>query len=137
MKIDCFLDTNILIYAALGRGLYETKRTIAHDLVVDSKFGISTQVLQEFYANVTRKTEIPLTPDEALEWIEGLELQDCVTVDQTLITVAIGISHRYRINYWDGAILAAAERLGAEIVYTEDLSHGQTYGPVRVVNPFL
>jgi predicted nucleic acid-binding protein len=121
----------------LGRGLYETKRTIAHDLVVDSKFGISTQVLQEFYANVTRKTEIPLTPDEALEWIEGLELQDCVTVDQTLIKVAIGISQRYRINYWDGAILAAAERLGAEIVYTEDLSHGQTYGPVRVVNPFL
>jgi predicted nucleic acid-binding protein len=137
MKIECFLDTNILIYAALGRGLYETKRTIAHDLVVDSKFGISTQVLQEFYANVTRKTEIPLTPDEALEWIEGLELQDCVTVDQTLIKVAIGISQRYRINYWDGAILAAAERLGAEIVYTEDLSHGQAYGPVRVVNPFL
>jgi predicted nucleic acid-binding protein len=137
MKIECFLDTNILIYAALGRGLYETKRTIAHDLVVDSKFGISTQVLQEFYAKVTRKTEIPLTPDEALEWIEGLELQDCVTVDQTLIKVAIGISQRYRINYWDGAILAAAERLGAEIVYTEDLSHGQTYGPVRVVNPFL
>jgi predicted nucleic acid-binding protein len=137
MKIECFLDTNILIYAALGRGLYETKRTIAHDLVVDSKFGISTQVLQEFYANVTRKTEIPLTPDEALEWIEGLELQDCVTVDQTLIKVAIGISQRYRINYWDGAILAAAERLGAEIVYTEDLNHGQTYGPVRVVNPFL
>jgi predicted nucleic acid-binding protein len=137
MKIDCFLDTNILIYAALGRGLYETKRTIAHDLVVDSKFGISTQVLQEFYANVTRKTEIPLTPGEALEWIEGLELQDCVAVDQTLIKVAIGISQRYRINYWDGAILAAAERLGAEIVYTEDLSHGQTFGPVRVVNPFL
>jgi predicted nucleic acid-binding protein len=137
MKIECFLDTNILIYAALGRGLYETKRTIAHDLVVDSKFGISTQVLQEFYANVTRKTEIPLTPDEALEWIEGLELQDCVTVDQTLIKVAIGISQRYRINYWDGAILAAAERLGAEIVYTEDLNHGQAYGPVRVVNPFL
>jgi predicted nucleic acid-binding protein len=137
MKIDCFLDTNILIYAALGRGLYETKRTIAHDLVVDAKFGISTQVLQEFYANVTRKTEIPLTPDEALEWIEGLELQGCVTVDKTLIKVAIGISQRYRINYWDGAILAAAERLGAEIVYTEDLNHGQTYGPVRVVNPFL
>jgi predicted nucleic acid-binding protein len=137
MKIDCFLDTNVLIYAALGRGLYETKRTIAHDLVVNTRFGISTQVLQEFYANVTRKTEVPLTPAEALEWIDELELQACATVDKTLIRVAIEISERYRINYWDGAILAAAERLGAEIVYTEDLSHGQTYGPVRVVNPFL
>jgi predicted nucleic acid-binding protein len=54
-----------------------------------------------------------------------------------LIEIAIELSWRYRISYWDGAILAAAERLGAEIVYTEDLSHGQTYGPVRVVNPFL
>ena len=68
--------------------------------------------------------------------MEGLELQDCVTVDKTL-RVAIVISLQHRISYWDGAILAAAERLGAEIVYTEDLSHGQTYGPVRVVNPFL
>ena len=66
-----------------------------------------------------------------------MELQDCVTVDKTLIRVAIVLSLQHRISYWDGAILAAAERLGAEIVYTEDLSHGQTYGPVRVVNPFL
>ena len=65
-----------------------------------------------------------------------MELQDCVTVDKTL-RVAIVISLQHRISYWDGAILAAAERLGAEIVYTEDLSHGQTYGPVRVLNPFL
>ena len=65
-----------------------------------------------------------------------MELQDCVTVDKTL-RVAIVISLQHRISYWDGAILAAAERLGPKIVYTEDLSHGQTYGPVRVVNPFL
>jgi predicted nucleic acid-binding protein len=60
-----------------------------------------------------------------------------VTVDQPLIRVGIEISLRYRIDYWDGAILAAAERLGAGTLYTEDLNHGQSYGPVRVVNPFL
>ena len=54
-----------------------------------------------------------------------------------LIKVAIEISWRYRISYWDGAILAAAERLGAEVLYTEDLNHGQAYGTVRVINPFL
>ena len=136
-KVDYFLDTNILIYAALGRGLHERKRKIAHDLVVDGKFGISTQVLQEFYANAIRKTVRPLTPDEALEWLNELQLQECVTVDKALIRIGIDISLRYRIDYWDGAILAAAERLGAEVVYTEDLSHGQSYGPVRVINPFV
>lgn len=51
--------------------------------------------------------------------------------------MAITISQRYRIHYWGGAILAAAERLEAEIVYTEDLNHGHSYGSVRVINPFV
>jgi predicted nucleic acid-binding protein len=38
---------------------------------------------------------------------------------------------------WDGAIVAAAQSLGAGVLYTEDLSHGQDYGGVRVENPFL
>ena len=34
------------------------------------------------------------------------------------------------------AILAAAEALGTDTVYSEDFSHGQRYGRVRVINPF-
>jgi predicted nucleic acid-binding protein len=74
---------------------------------------------------------------EALEWIARLELQPCALIDTSLIRIAITLSQRFRIAYWDGAILAASERLGAEIVYTEDLNHAQSYGPVRVINPFL
>ncbi len=43
---------------------------------------------------------------------------------------------RFQIHYYDAAIVAAAERLGAEILYTEDLNHGQRYGTVLVQNPF-
>ncbi len=49
----------------------------------------------------------------------------------------IEASIRHEISYWDGAIIAAAESLGASILYTEDLNHGQHYGSVRAVNPFL
>lgn len=38
--------------------------------------------------------------------------------------------------YWDGAIVAAAEVLEADTLYTEDLNDGQLYGRVRAVNPF-
>jgi predicted nucleic acid-binding protein len=41
-----------------------------------------------------------------------------------------------QIQYWDAAILVAAMRLGARVLYTEDLNHGQTYGSVCVENPF-
>ena len=45
-------------------------------------------------------------------------------------------SSRYMISYWDAAILAAPEALGAQTLFSEDLSDGQQYGGVRVVNPF-
>ena len=137
MRIDCFLDTNVLVYAASARGTEEKKRTRAAELVNATRFGISTQVLQELYTALVRKIDVPLTPIRAKQWIDELDEQPCAVVDKALINVAIEISWRYRISYWDGAILAAAERLGAETVYTEDLNHGQSYGPVRVVNPFL
>ena len=49
----------------------------------------------------------------------------------------IEASLEHGISYWDGAIVAAACALGADILYTEDLSHGRRYGAVRAVNPFL
>jgi predicted nucleic acid-binding protein len=52
------------------------------------------------------------------------------------VWIAIEQSERFAISYSDAAILAAAEALGTDTVYSEDLSHGQQYGSVRVVNPF-
>ena len=44
---------------------------------------------------------------------------------------------RYQISFWDALILSAAEAGGADLLYTEDLNHGQKYGSVVVRNPFL
>lgn len=95
------------------------------------------QIIQEFYVNATRKAEFGMTPDMAWEWIEGLAELPCWPTNLALVKNAVLLSERHQISYWDGAILCAAEALGAPVVYTEDLSHGQRYGPVKVVNPFL
>jgi predicted nucleic acid-binding protein len=94
-------------------------------------------VLQEFYYNVRRKAHIALSSERAFAWVETLAKLPLVETDLALVRAAIVICERFRINYWDAAILAAAERLKAPIVYTEDLNHDQLYGAVRVVNPFL
>jgi predicted nucleic acid-binding protein len=132
-----FLDTNVLVYAATGRRDAPEKRAKANDLVSKSNFAISTQVLQEFYWIVTRKPPVPLTTVRAMAWIEQLLEVSLVIVDPELIKAAALMSVRFQIAYWDAAILAAAERADASVVYTEDLNHGQFYGPVRVINPFL
>jgi predicted nucleic acid-binding protein len=94
-------------------------------------------VLQEFYVTVTRKIRAPLSPEQAVALMDEYRVFPTVPTDYALIVAAVELSLRYRISYWDGAILAAAQALEAPVLYTEDLSHGQLYGRTRAVNPFL
>lgn len=136
MNAEVFLDTNILVYAAVGTGKEERKRRRALELIQSENFGTSAQVLQEFYVTVVKKAARPLSALVASEWIEQWAEFPCQAVDRQLVQVAIEMSQRYAVSYWDAAILAAASALGARTVYSEDLSDGQMYGRVRVVNPF-
>lgn len=98
---------------------------------------MSGQVLAEFFANVVRKPAVPLTFAEAERWVELFGRYPTVPVDHALVRQGIAYAGAFRISYWDAAVIAAAERLEAPILYTEDLNHGQLYGSVRVINPFL
>jgi len=49
---------------------------------------------------------------------------------------ALQIKEQYGISYWDAAIVAAAVELGCHTIYSEDLSHGQSYAGILVANPF-
>jgi predicted nucleic acid-binding protein len=137
MIAEVMLDTNVIVYAVSKAAEDMAKARVAVTLIEKADFGLSGQVLQEFYVTTTRRIRVPLSHDEALDWIESLEELPCIPVDSSLVFHGAETAHRYQISYWDGAIVAAAERLGATTLYSEDLDHGQTYGDVRVVNPFL
>ena len=136
MTVESFLDTNVIVYAAAGRDQEEAKRSRSLELIAEEDFGLSAQVLQEFFVTVAKKIVTPLSVDEALEWIEQMEAFPCIAIDASLVKIAVETSERYRISYWDGAIIAAAEALGAKTLFSEDLNDGQRYGDVLVRNPF-
>ena len=136
MSVDAFLDTNVLIYAVSSAASESAKKEKALELIENIDFGLSAQVLQEFYVNVTRKIARPLSPDKALSLIEQFRCFPIVWIDYPLIVSSVEGSLLHGISYWDGAIIAAAESLGASTLYTEDLNHGQDYGGVVVQNPF-
>jgi predicted nucleic acid-binding protein len=136
MNADVFFDTNVLVYAAAGTGKEEPKRKRALELIESENFGTSAQVLQEFFVTVVKKAARPLSVAKALEWIEQWAEFPCQAIDRQIVQIAIEVSQRYTISYWDAAILAAAESLGARTVYSEDLNDGQWYERVRVINPF-
>jgi predicted nucleic acid-binding protein len=136
MTANVFFDTNVLVYAAVGTGKDKRKRELALELVESEDFGASAQVLQEFFVTVVKKAVRPLSALQTLAWIEQLTAFPCQAIDHQLVRIAIEQSERYVISYWDAAILAAAESLGAHTVYSEDLNDGKRYGQVRVINPF-
>ena len=133
---DIFFDTNVLLYAAFGAAEEPRKHEIAVGLL-PMRFGVSGQVLAEFYWNATRKGARPLSPEVARSWVYTLAKKAVQTVDERVVLMGIDVSQRYQISYWDGAIIAAARYLGTPTVYSEDLSHGQVYEGVTVINPFL
>ena len=72
MSANSFVDTNILVYAydrSAGEK-HDLAKTLIETLWNDNTGIISTQVLQEFYVNVRRKVQSPLSATEARKLIE-------------------------------------------------------------------
>ena len=137
MTVECFLDTDVLVYSLSAAAEDRDKRERALALIASADFGLSVQVLQELYVTVTRKIRVPLDPARAFELISEYRAFPLLPVDFALLSRAVELSLDHRISYRDGAIVAPAEALGAAILYSEDLNAGQIYGTVKVVNPFV
>ena len=101
--------------------------------------GISTQVIGEFVDNVQKTEENAAAADGRPKPRFGSTRSfdfPLVEVDRQIVETALIVQRRYQLSYWDSQIVAAAERLGADVLYSEDLNHGQIYGSVRCENPF-
>ncbi len=132
-----FVDTNVLLYATSVVPQEAPKRLLARELLNEDDLAISVQVLQEFYYQATRPNQLaPLTHNEALEFLVDILKFEIYPVTLDIFHSAIAISQRFKLSYWDGAILAAARALGCDAVYSEDLNPRQDYGGLRVINPF-
>ena len=134
-----FLDTNVLLYAISTAPAEQRKADVAVDILGGEveELALSTQVLQEFYVQASRRgrgaTLAPALIDEYLDHWMAFRTQD---LTQDLVRATVRSSRRYTISYWDAAIIEAARTMGCDTVLSEDLSDGQSYGGVRVVNPF-
>jgi predicted nucleic acid-binding protein len=98
---------------------------------------ISTQVLQELCVHVQKKAASPLDLKATKELIADYLTWPVVVNDGNAILEALDIEARFKVSFWDALIIQAAQAAGADILYSEDLSGGQRYGDLRVVNPLV
>jgi predicted nucleic acid-binding protein len=116
------------------RGKQTRAKELFREYAQSGRMLLSTQVVQEFYAAGSRKLGMPRR--ELRDATAALLDFPLVIVGPSQITSAIQNEEQYKISFWDGLILAAAESGGSEILFTEDLNDGQQYGKILVRNPF-
>jgi len=133
-----FVDTNILMYAhdASAGEKHERARALLEELWHNRSGVVSTQVLQELAVNLRRKAAKPLDAKATREVVADYLTWQVVVNGGESILEALDLEQRYQVSFWDALVLRAAQAAGAELLYSEDLSDGQMYGSVRVVDPF-
>lgn len=139
MAEKILIDTNVLLYA-YDRGAPEKQPhavAILDRLVMRSLGALTTQVLAEFYVNVTCKLEPPLTTEQAYERLQNyiLSWEILDMTGQIVLEAARGVQ-QYQMSYWDAQIWASARLNQVPIIFSEDFNVGAVIEGVRFVNPF-
>jgi predicted nucleic acid-binding protein len=137
MSDKCFVDTNILVYAHdFTQGAkHERARALVQKLWESGNGVLSTQVLQELCVSLRRKAARPLSAEGTRKVIEDYASWEIIVNTAESVLEALDIEMRHKISFWDALIVQAAGSSGAEVLYSEDLADGQSYGEVRVINP--
>jgi predicted nucleic acid-binding protein len=139
MTTCVFLDTNVLLYAVDDKDI--SKRDRARLWLAECwqrRCGrLSMQVLNEFYSNVRKKFESALSAGDARAEVRRYQHWRPWVIDHATIETAWAVESRFRLNYWDALVVAAAQQQGCTLLLSEDLQHDQQIDGVRVVNPFL
>jgi predicted nucleic acid-binding protein len=132
-----FLDSNILVYAYDDTD--PRKKGVAQDFVkraVLGEFLASTQTLAEFAATLLHRFSPPFHPDEVVAILDTLSPIKLVFPDGGIIRRAVEAHAAYGLHFYDGMIVAAAERGGCGRIWSEDFNARQKYFGVVVENPF-
>jgi predicted nucleic acid-binding protein len=133
-----FVDTNVLTY--LFDDAEREKQSLAGERLRseqrERELVVSTQVLQELYASLTKGAQPIATvaiAEKAVQHAAGLSV---VQVDVPLILQAITRSREQSLSFWDALIVGAALSAECSVLLSEDLNDGQLFGKLRVTNPF-
>ena len=138
MKSDrFFVDTKLFLYAASMAPEDRRKKKLAAELIKRPGLVISSQVLQEFISAALRRPALGLAEPQIDAWLEFFVPEQVQLITLSIIRDAVELRRHFQLSHWDSTIVAAALAAGCDTLFSEDLSHGQTFGPLSICNPLL
>ncbi len=132
-----FLDTNVLVYAALEQD--SRKQGIAAAILEHAREQvvgvISLQVLRELANTLFRKSDY--SPGQIRDIVQRFhDAFPCVSDSYELQIRAMEIKAKHGLQFYDSIMLATAKAAGCDTVYSEDLGDGVVYEGITVKDPF-
>ena len=135
------IDSNILIY---GYDKFDIeKNQIAVGLLKKcwqkkAIYALSLQNLSEFFWNITKKVKKPL--DKATAYFIVMTLINfsnwkILKFDEETILLAIDISNKFDMDYWDSLLAATMKENKIATIYTENEKDFKVPW-IKAVNPF-
>jgi len=137
--LTVFVDTNVLLYAEdrAHASKHAAARRWLRELWLRRCGRLSTQVLNEFYVNATRKIAPPMPAGDVRAEVRRYQRWQPWVMDHATVEAAWAVETRFGLHYWDALLIAAAHQQGCTLFLSEDLQHEQQIDSVRIVNPFL
>jgi predicted nucleic acid-binding protein len=136
MKERSFLDTNVLVYTDDGDA--PAKQTVGLSLLragwETGNAVLSTQVLQEYFAAVTRKLGVDAAV--ARRKVELFGRLEVLSIGHDDVLRAIDLHRLHGFSIWDALIVTMALKSQCRVLYSEDLQAGRVIEGLRIENPF-
>lgn len=132
-----FVDSNVLIYTRDVRNQEKRERasTWLHVLAERRALRVNLQVLNELTRWLLARA--PKRPvDEIRAEIDELALWGDKPIDEDEIEAAWIVRERFRFNWFDCLLIAAADRAGCRYFLTEDMQDRVQFNSVTLINPF-
>jgi len=135
-----FLDTDIFVYSATNDdpAKARTATELLRKALATHKGVVSYQVVQEFFNLALKRFERRMGFEDREEYLARV-FRPLLKVHSSLALYeeALRLHSANKLQWFDALIVCAAREAGCSILYSEDLQHGQKFGEVKVVNPFL
>ena len=135
-----FLDTNIFVYSFDRSAPAKARRAaqLIREALTTQKGVISFQVVQEFFNVALKRFSQPMQPADAGQYLIAV-FRPLLAVhsSQALYAEALFLHAQSKLSWYDSLIVSAAIQARCEILFSEDLQHGQRFGSLQVKNPFL
>jgi len=135
-----FLDTNIFVYSFDQAAAEKAEKAsqLIRTALSTQKGVISYQVVQEFFNVALRRFAQPMKAADCEQYLSRV-FRPLIAMHSSpvLFAEALHIQAESRFSWYDSLIVSAAIQAQCDLLYTEDLQHGQRFGSLQIRNPFL